>query len=224
MTESTTTQTAQSSGGGKGKLIIGCCSVVIILFLCICCSLSIVSYLAPKAFVNALMSDESSTVEVEKWEKSKLDETNQRIETELSTNRETTVTDEELTQIFLSDQSSDDLLFQAVITQDDKAQFNISIKSDDKYINVDALVDVEILNGKFTKFTVDKIKIGKFDLSWLLKDQNLADSINNDLNSQENKEGAEFIAYFDELRIEDGKFIIVLTEEGKTSLFKDENN
>lgn len=216
-----TTQVKKSGGSILPKLFIGCFLFLVISLCCICCITTAASVYAPAAVANALFSEESASVEVEKWKAEDVRSLEQNIKDELESEGETSISGDELTQLFIKGSENDDVKFQTTINSDDKAQLDLSFKSGEKFLNVSSVVDFEVRDGKFSTLTIDELKVGKFDLGRFLKGQDLAANINENLSTNENEELSKFLSYFEELYIEDGKFVLILSPEGQKEFLKD---
>ncbi len=210
-------------GKGTNKLFMFGCIAFIALGLLSCCGGGVLLLVSPQLLVGLVLEKEPLPVEVWQWSESDVDALEQRLAAEMADDRRIELTGEELTQIVLS--GDDDALqaFRIDVDEQDRAVVDVSIRTQDpdpRYVNLHLVGDMTLEQGWLTLLVVDELEIGKFDLGQYIAGQDITDDANQSLAQQrvQDPEIGEALDMIELLTIEDGHFVLALTEDGVEQL------
>lgn len=210
-------------GKGTNKLFMFGCIAFIALGLLSCCGGGVLLLVSPQLLIGLVLEKEPLPVEVWQWSESDVDALEQRLAAEMADDRRIELTGEELTQIVLS--GDDDALqaFRIDVDEQDRAVVDVSIRTQDpdpRYVNLHLVGDMTLEQGWLTLLVVDELEIGKFDLGQYIAGQDITDDANQSLAQQrvQDPEIGESLDMIQLLTIEDGRFVLELTEDGVEQL------
>ena len=211
----------------KLTVILGCLGLLVLLSLLACCGGGAALFLVgPGLLVGLVVDDEPLPVKVVKWDEGRVEMLEDRLATQMLTDRTIELTGDELTQLVISEDTGQMVAFRIDIDAQGRGDLDMSIQLDPttpQYLNIHTVGDFTIEDGWFTDFTVDEIDIGKFDLGQYVAGQQLKDNVNQSLSQQrvQDPEVGEAFDMIELLTIENGQFVLTLTEEGVQQLQAD---
>lgn len=218
---------AEKNKGNKLTVILGCLGLLILLSLLACCGGGAALFLVgPGLLVGLVVSDEPLPVQVVKWDEGRVEMFEDQLATEMLSDRTIELTGDELTQLVISEDTGQLVAFRIDIDDQERGVLDMSVQLDPsqpQYFNMHAVGDFEIEDGWFTEFTVDTLDIGKFDIGQYVAGQQLKDNVNQSLAQQrvQDPEVGQAFDMIELLTIEDGQFVLTLTDEGVTQLQAD---
>lgn len=214
----------------KGKaltVVLGCLVLLILLCVVVCCGGGALLFIAgPGMLAGLVVSDEPLDVQTVKWDEERVDQLAERVNRDATDDRTIELSGGELTQFVLSEAEEELVAFRIDIDDQDRASFDVSLQPDmsqPQYINLHAVAGFAIEDGWFTHFQVDELQVGKFDVGKYVAGQELKDNVNQSL-AQQRVQDPDVGKTFDMLEylgIEDGQFVLTLSEEGLQQLQQD---
>ena len=209
------------------KWFIGGCIVFVLLGFLACCGGGLALLIGgPQLLIALVLDKEPMDVEVLAWSPAEVEALEDRLAVEMLETRTIQLTGRELTQLVISGEDNDLEVFRIDIDDQQRAVLDLSIDVDDakpRYLNIHGTGDFTIEYGWFTEMTVDEMDIGSFDLGQYITGQDLTDDANQNLAQQrvQDPNVAETLDMIELLTIEDGKFKLVMTQEGVDKLVAD---
>ncbi len=218
---------AEKKKGNKLTVILGCLGLLILLSLLACCGGGAALFLfGPGLLVGLVVSDEPLPVQVVKWDEGRVEMLEDQLATQMLTDRTIELTGDELTQLVISEDTGQMVAFRIDIDDQGRGVMDVSLQlepSQPQYLNLHTVGDFEIEDGWFTDFTVDTLDIGKFDVGQYVAGQQLKDNVNQSLAQQrvQDPEVGQAFDMIELLTIENGQFVLTLTDEGVAQLQAD---
>ena len=211
----------------KLTVILGCLGLLVLLSLLACCGGGAALFLVgPGLLVGLVVDDEPLPVKVVKWDEGRVEMLEDRLATQMLTDRTIELTGDELTQLVISEDTGQLVAFRVDIDAQGRGVMDLSVQlepSQPQYFNIHTVGDFEIEDGWFTDFTVDTLDVGKFDIGQYVAGQQLKDNVNQSLSQQrvQDPEVGEAFDMIELLTIEDGQFVLTLSDEGIARLQAD---
>lgn len=211
----------------KLTVILGCLGLLILLSLLACCGGGAALFLVgPGLLVGLVVSDEPLPVQVVKWDEGRVEMLEDQLAAEMLSDRTIELTGDELTQLVISEDTGQMVAFRIDIDDQERGVLDMSVQLDPsqpQYFNMHTVGDFEIEDGWFTDFTVDTLDIGKFDIGQYVAGQQLKDNVNQSLAQQrvQDPEVGKAFDMIELLTIENGQFVLTLSDEGVQQLQAD---
>lgn len=196
---------------GNGKFIfLGCIGIVLCSAVLCCITFFVMVVFMPAKLLGMFVSNEPlDIVQPAPWSEEEVNSLMERVGVSMQAGESVSLTGEEITQLMGSKDPNMEV-FSINATEDDMAVVDLSYKMEGgKYMNVHVVGDIEISDGSFSKFLVEELTVGSFDIGQLLKGKDMAADINTDMQSDPSTENPiKDIEYFG---IVDGVFQIKLS-------------
>ena len=191
------------------------CLAACLLVATLCCGLGAAGmYMAPEVMVGMATSDKPLDIPPAVVQPGAADSVLARMTTELKNTGTTTISPEEMTQLFAN---GDPTSRMRVTASGDKMAVDVSVRLDEgKWINVHGLGGFTMEHGWFTDLRWDEVRLSDWDLGHLFSGQQMAAQGNESLVRERARnpeldfalQGVEFAA------VKDGKVVFALTEDG----------
>jgi len=214
----------------KGKaltVVLGCLVLLILLSVVVCCGGGALLFIAgPGMLAGFVVSDEPLDVHTVKWDEARVEALAEEVGRDAVDDRTIELSGEELTQFVLAEAEEELVAFRIDIDDSERAVFDLSLQPDmsqPQYVNLHAIAEFTIEDGWFTHFQVDELSVGKFDVGQYMAGQELKDNVNQSLAQQrvQDPDVGKTFDMVEYLGVENGRFVLKLSEEGLQQLQQD---
>lgn len=213
-----------SKGKVTGILVGGCLFLFILACLVCCGGLAVLMIVGPGMLAGLVVDDEPLPVPTARWSEEEVEALGERLALDLEGDRTLSLSGEEFGQLIAGAIDDPQLtVFHVEIDAQDRASIDLSYQFDPaqtKYFNMHMLGEVEMEDGWFTEFVIHEWDIGKFDLGQYMAGQDMAANANQNLAQQkvQDPDMAQAVEAVEYLGIENGQFVLTLSEEGLEEL------